>query len=74
VLDRWQSSGGVLAAAVPATPYPDHRYRTKMMWWDRRTFAQHAEPDQVSKILTEITQIQRRYQSAGVRVPERSAL
>jgi hypothetical protein len=66
VLDRWRSSGGVVSA-VPATPYPDHRYRTKMMWWDRRTFAKHAEPDQVSKILTEITQIHRRYGSAGLR-------
>jgi hypothetical protein len=54
VLDRWRSSGGVVAS-IPATPYPDERYRTKMMWWDRRTFANHAEPDQVSKILMEIT-------------------
>jgi hypothetical protein len=23
---------------VPATPYPDERYQTKMMWWDRSTF------------------------------------
>lgn len=53
VLDRWRSSGGVVAP-IPATPYPDERYRTKMMWWDRRTFANHAEPDQVSKILIEI--------------------
>jgi hypothetical protein len=52
VLDQWRSSGGVVAS-IPATPYPDERYRTKMMWWDRRTFAEHAEPDQVSKILIE---------------------
>ena len=26
-----------------------------MMWWDRRTFANHAEQEQVSKILMEIT-------------------
>jgi hypothetical protein len=53
VLDRWRSSGGVVAP-IPATPYPDERYRTKMMWWDRRTFANHAEPRQVSQILAEI--------------------
>jgi hypothetical protein len=53
VLDRWRSSGGIVAP-IPATPYPDQRYQTKMMWWDRRTFANHAEPEQVSKILTEI--------------------
>jgi hypothetical protein len=54
VLDQWRSSGGVVAS-IPATPYPDERYRTKMMWWDRRTFAEHAEADQVSKILIETT-------------------
>ncbi|WP_299564888.1 hypothetical protein [uncultured Mycolicibacterium sp.] len=53
VLDRWRSSGGVVAP-IPATPYPDERYLTKMMWWDRRDFINHAEPEQVSKILTEI--------------------
>jgi hypothetical protein len=53
VLDRWKSSGGVVAAHIPPTPYPDERYNTKMMWWDRRTFAQHAEPEQLAKILRE---------------------
>ncbi len=53
VLDKWRSSGGVVAS-IPATPYPDPRYRTKMMWWDRRTFTRNAEPAQVSKIFNEI--------------------
>ncbi|HUO36689.1 MAG TPA: hypothetical protein VMU34_02025 [Mycobacterium sp.] len=65
VLDRWRSSGGVVASTIPATPYPDHRYRTKMIWWDRRTFVQHADPDQVSKILMEIADVGRRVQRAG---------
>lgn len=52
VLERWKTSGGVVAP-IPAAPYPDERYQTKMMWWDRRTFADHAEPEQVSKILLE---------------------
>ena len=30
-LNRWRSSGGVVAG-IPATPYPDERYQTKMMW------------------------------------------
>lgn len=55
VLDRWASSGGVVASRIPATPYPDERYRTKLMWWDRRTFANHAEPSQASKAFTEMT-------------------
>nr|WP_231750693.1 hypothetical protein [Mycobacterium sp. NAZ190054] len=58
VLDKWRSSGGVVAS-IPATPYPDPRYRTKMMWWDRRTFIQHAEPTQVSKIFNEIMAMER---------------
>jgi hypothetical protein len=54
VLDRWRSSGGVVVSRIPATPYPDERYRTKMMWWDRLTFANHAEPKQLSKVLAEM--------------------
>lgn len=53
VLDRWRSSGGVVATHIPPAPYPDERYQTAMMWWDRRTFINYAEPEQVSKILQE---------------------
>lgn len=60
VLDRWRSSGGVVAEHIPATPYPDERYETKMMWWDRSTFTKHAAPDQVSKILQETLALNRR--------------
>jgi hypothetical protein len=54
VLNRWRTSGGVVASKIPATPYPDDRYRTKMMWWDRSTFTNHAAPEQVSKIFSEM--------------------
>lgn len=54
VLDRWSSSGGVVASKVPAAPYPSDRYRTKLMFWDRRTFANHAEPRQLAKIMKEM--------------------
>ena len=57
VLKRWLSSGGVLAAKIPATPYPDARYQTKMMWWDRRTFANHASPGQLSAFFAEVAKI-----------------
>ena len=53
ILDSWRTSGGVVAP-IAATPYPDERYRTKMMWWDQRTFAKHADPEQVSRILLEM--------------------
>jgi len=52
VLNRWRTSGGIVAP-IPAPPYPDIRYHTTMMWWDRRTFTRHAQPHQAAKILTE---------------------
>ncbi|MEB4210054.1 hypothetical protein [Mycobacterium sp. 94-17] len=55
-LNRWRSSGGVVAN-IPATPYPDERYQTKMMWWNRRDFVNHAQPAQVAKILQETHQL-----------------
>jgi hypothetical protein len=61
VLNRWRSSGGVVAS-IPAAPYPDERYQTKMMWWNRRDFVNHAEPNQVSKILTETRQLTQEFQ------------
>ena len=60
VLNRWRSSGGVVAG-IPATPYPDERYQTKMIWWNRRDFVTHAEPAQVAKILTETSQLNRAF-------------
>lgn len=54
VLEKWRTSGAVVAP-IRATPYPDERYRTKMMWWDRRNFARHADPDQIPKILHEMS-------------------
>ena len=53
VLKRWLSSGGMLATKIPATPYPDHRYQTKLAWWDRCTFANHADPKQLSLFFAE---------------------
>lgn len=47
VLDRWRSSGGVVATRIPATPYPDARYETKMMWWDQAEFTRTADPQQI---------------------------
>ena len=54
VLARWASSGGVVASRIPSTPYPDERYQTKLMFWDRRTFAHHAMPRQATKTFAEM--------------------
>lgn len=53
VLNSWRSSGGRVAEEIPPTPYPDERYQTRMMWWDRNTVLTHADPGQVSKMLQE---------------------
>ncbi len=65
VLDRWKSSGGVVADNIPPTPYPDERYQTKMMWWDRNTFTKYAEPQQVSKIYRETITLRNRFGRLG---------
>jgi hypothetical protein len=68
-LNRWRSSGGVVAS-IPATPYPDERYQTKMMWWNRRNFVNHAEPEQVAKILMETNYLTREfYRRCGTKSP-----
>lgn len=58
VLERWRTSGGVVAS-IRATPYPDERYRTKMLWWDRRTMSMHAQPSQLVKMFAEMADIRR---------------
>jgi hypothetical protein len=72
-LNRWRTSGGVLAG-IPATPYPDERYQTKMMWWNRRDFIKYAEPEQVGKILMETNQLTqefyRRYETEARQLVE----
>jgi hypothetical protein len=65
VLKRWLSSGGVLAARIPATPYPDQRYQTKLAWWDRRTLANHADAKQLSKMFAEQKRMAARLDASG---------
>lgn len=56
ILNTWRSSGPVIAD-IPATPYPDERYRTKMLWWNRRDFFNHAQPEQLTKIVRETKEL-----------------
>ena len=57
VLEQWQSSGGVVASRIPAAAFPNEDYRTKVMWWDRRTIAAHAEPEQFKLMCAENSEI-----------------
>ncbi len=50
---RWQTSGGVISAEVPAVAYPDERYRTKLMWWDRSRVGELVSPDQLTALTRE---------------------
>ncbi|HEY9311537.1 hypothetical protein [Williamsia sp.] len=52
VLRRWESSGGRVAEDIPASPYPDARYQTTLMWWDRNRIALDAKP----KVLAHMVQ------------------
>jgi hypothetical protein len=65
VIDRWVSSGGVVASRIPATPYPDDRYRTKLMWWDRATYSNYAKPKQASKITMEMMSLTKQLHRVG---------
>lgn len=68
VLARWQSSGGVVAP-IRSTPYPDDRFHTKLMWWDRRTVASQAAPSQTAKIIAEMAAIDNRLHNANRHAP-----
>jgi len=54
---RWQTTGGVVSANVAPIAYPDDRYRTVLMWWDRKTFADLAAFEQLPAIMDESAQL-----------------
>jgi hypothetical protein len=68
VLARWRSSGGVVAP-IRSTPYPDARFRTKLMWWDRRTVASLAAPSQTAKIIAEMADISQSLHNSSRHAP-----
>lgn len=68
VLGRWRSSGGVVAP-IRSVPYPDDRFRTNLMWWDRRTVASLAAPNQTAKIIAEMAAITNRLDNASRHAP-----
>lgn len=57
---RWETTGGVVSTKVAAVPYPDDRYETLLMWWDRRTVASLAAREQLFAILSESDQLSAR--------------
>jgi hypothetical protein len=67
-MDRWRSSGGVVAP-IRSTPYPDERFRTSMMWWDRLTVASCAAANQTAKIAAEMEFIRQRRNTMNRHAP-----
>lgn len=57
VLGLWRKSGGVVVDGIPAALYPSNRYSTKLVWWDRMSFAGVAEQNQVVQTYSEWLQI-----------------
>lgn len=54
---RWQTSGGVVSRAVPPVPYPDDRYQTHLMWWDRLEVGGLVDSEQLISIIAESEQL-----------------
>lgn len=59
VVARWRSSGRVVPP-IPSTPYPDERFHTKLMWWDKLTVATVAAPIQTATLVAEMANISQR--------------
>jgi hypothetical protein len=57
---RWQSSGGVVSADVASVAYPDDRYQTSVLWWDRRSVFHSISNEQGRAILRESDQLFKR--------------
>lgn len=53
VLRRWQSGGGRVDESVPPTPFPDERYSTRLMWWDRARLQEHTTEETWRRMRTE---------------------
>ncbi|MBY6365518.1 hypothetical protein [Rhodococcoides corynebacterioides] len=53
VLRRWESGGGRVTEAIAPAAYPDERYRTRMMWWDRDSLDRDVAPEVWDRIAAE---------------------
>ncbi|SDP19460.1 hypothetical protein SAMN04515671_3204 [Nakamurella panacisegetis] len=54
---RWQTTGGTVSEDVCPVAYPDARYQTVPMWWDRETFADLSAAHQLPHIVYEAAQL-----------------
>lgn len=54
---RWGTTGAQISGAVPAVAYPDDRYRTVPIWWDRATLLQRMDPAHLGPLFDEQEQL-----------------
>jgi hypothetical protein len=47
----------VVSVNVAPVAYPDDRYLTRLMWWDRDTYADLTAPQQLPQLLDESAQL-----------------
>jgi molybdopterin/thiamine biosynthesis adenylyltransferase len=50
VAPRWATAGGRAFAELAPVAYPDERYRTVLLWWDRGLVAELASPAQLAEL------------------------
>lgn len=50
---RWATAGGRPVDGLAPVAYPDARYRTSMLWWNRASYAEHCDPEQLRLVRTE---------------------
>lgn len=52
-IGRWTTTGGREVPGLDPVAYPDERYRTAMMWWDRTTVHEYGDPAQLRRFRSE---------------------
>ena len=57
VVRQWQTTGAVAMPRIAPVPYPDDRYRTTMVWWDRDTSLHRISAPQLASIRSELAQL-----------------
>jgi molybdopterin/thiamine biosynthesis adenylyltransferase len=62
---RWQSTGARASEDLAPVGYPDDRYQTVLLWWDRRRIEELSDPAQWWRVVDERLQLQHSRRAAG---------
>jgi hypothetical protein len=71
VAPRWETTGGRVLDGLPPVPYPDGRYQTVLLWWDRDRLEELSDPGQWSLIVREHLELQAARPSLSASQPGR---